>query len=342
VIIGASIGLSVYDDEADAGDLLREADVALSDAKRQGGNTVAMFDASLRAHITRTLTFEHDLVNAVENGELRLHYQPQIDVPTGAISGVEALIRWQHPTHGLLSPAAFIAIAEDTGLIVPIGAWVIEEACRQHRRWQAVLGPEGVPPISVNVSPTQLLRDDVAGRLERALAGARLDADQLHIEITEVVLLRESDRAITTLQAIETQGVTIAVDDFGTGYFSLSHLRQFPVHMIKIDQSFVRGIGASSEDEAIIDATIHLAHALGLSVVAEGVETEEQLNHLRRRDCDVVQGYFFAKPLPPDELAAYIQQRAITAAPTARSRNGEMAPIRGPVARAMAPRREIS
>jgi diguanylate cyclase (GGDEF)-like protein len=312
VVLSVSVGLSVYDDEIDTTDLLREADVALSSAKRRGGNAVVGFDARLRTDVVRDLSYEHDLMDAVGNDELRLHYQPQIDLASGTICGVEALIRWEHPTHGLLAPAAFIDIAEQTGLIVPIGAWVIEEACRQHRRWQAVLGAENVPPISINVSPTQLVRDDVAGRLERALAGAQLDADQIHIEITEVVLMGDSEQAIDALEAIDLQGVTIAVDDFGTGYFSLSHLRRFPVHLIKIDQSFVQGIGVSAEDEAIIDATIHLAHALGLSVVAEGVETDEQLAYLRLRQCDTVQGFLFAKPMPPAKLAAYIGDQGVT------------------------------
>jgi diguanylate cyclase (GGDEF)-like protein len=339
VVVGASVGMSVYDEQARPADLLREADVALTDAKRRGRNAVAVFDASLRAHIAQTLAFEHDLVDAVGNGELRLHYQPQIDLGTGAVCGVEALIRWQHPTQGLLAPGAFIEIAEDTGLIVPIGAWVIEEACRQHRRWQAALGADLVPHIAVNVSPTQLARDDVAGRVQRALAATRLDASQLHIEITEVALMGDPERAALALNSIERQGVAIAVDDFGTGYFSLSHLRRFPVHCIKVDQSFVWGIGTSVEDEAIIDATIGLAHALGLSVVAEGVETEEQLAYVRRKGCDVVQGYYFAKPMPPDELAAFVQDWAArngVAANRASDRQREMAPITGPAARSLA------
>jgi diguanylate cyclase (GGDEF)-like protein len=333
VVVGTSIGLSVYDNQTEAADVLREADVALSDAKRQGRNAVVAFDASLRADIAQALSFEHDLAGAVDRGELRLHYQPQIDLRTGAVCGVEALIRWQHPTHGMLSPAAFIEIAEDTGLIVPIGAWVIEEACRQHRRWQAVLGPERVPAISINVSPTQLSRDDVSGRVQRALHAAGLDPSQLHVEITEVVLMGDSERAIAALEAIDDQGVAIAVDDFGTGYFSLSHLRRFPVNVIKIDQSFVQGIGASAEDQAIIDATIDLAHALGLVVVAEGVETAEQLAYLRAKGCDTVQGYYFAKPLPPDELAAFVGDRADGNAPV-------VAPVIGAVARSLSPRRD--
>lgn len=339
VVVGASVGLSVYDDHARPAELLREADVALTDAKQQGRNAVAVFDASLRGQLAQALAFEHDLVRAVDHAELRLHFQPQVDLATGAICGLEALLRWQHPTQGLLNPAAFVDIAETTGMIVPIGVWVLDEACRQHRRWQATLGPHLVPPIAVNVSPTQLVRDDVAGRVRRALAASRLDPVQLHIEITEVALMGDPERAGGALDAVDRQGVAIAVDDFGTGYFSLSHLRRFPVHRIKIDRSFVRGIGSSSEDEAIIDATIDLAHALGLSVVAEGVETAQQLAYVRRKGCDVVQGYVYARPLPPGELAAFLRDWAArqgVAAQPAPDRRPELAPITGPLARTLA------
>jgi diguanylate cyclase (GGDEF)-like protein len=310
VTVGTSIGLCLVDEQSQASELLRDANVALGDAKQRGRNAVVAFDASLRDHIARNLALEHDLASAVDKGEMRLVYQPQIDLATGAVAGVEALVRWEHPTHGLLHPGAFIEIAENTGLIVPIGRWAISEACRQHRRWQATLGPELVPQIAINVSPTQLTRDDVAGHVREALKAARLDAAQFHVEITEVALLGDSDGAVAALNAIESLGVAIAVDDFGTGYFSLSHLRRFPVHRLKIDQTFVRGVGESAEDEAIINATIDLAHSLGLSVVAEGVETEHQLAHLRWRGCDAVQGYLFAEPLPPHELASFVRDWA--------------------------------
>jgi EAL domain-containing protein (putative c-di-GMP-specific phosphodiesterase class I) len=227
-------------------------------------------------------------------------------VETGAIVGVEALVRWQHPDRGLLPPADFIALAEETGLIVPIGKWVLHEACGHARRWQ--LARADAPPLTVrvNVSASQLAGDKLVGTVAAALAETGFDAANLCLEVTESVLIEDPESSTETLVALKALGVQIAVDDFGTGYSSLEHLRRFPIDSVKIDRSFVRGLPESSEDVAIVGAVIELGHALNLSVVAEGVETSDQLGNLQNAGCDTAQGFLFSRPEHPDVIDALV------------------------------------
>jgi EAL domain-containing protein (putative c-di-GMP-specific phosphodiesterase class I) len=298
--VTASVGVSFNADDQDADELLRDADVAMYHAKTMGKARAQVFDLSMRRRAVERLELEVGLRGVERRGELRLEYQPQVALVGHALEGVEALLRWEHPRLGLLSPDRFIPLAEQTGLIVPIGAWVIDEACRQLVEWDA----EWLT-VAVNVAPAQLV--DTAGLVEtvaRALARTRLAADRLCLEITETAMLVEDDGMLATLAALKDLGVRLAIDDFGVGHASLGHLRALlPIDTLKIDRSFVSGMVDDRDDARIVDGLVRLAHSLGLHVVAEGVETAEQAVELAAIACQSAQGFFFSRPVRPQAIA---------------------------------------
>jgi EAL domain-containing protein (putative c-di-GMP-specific phosphodiesterase class I) len=243
---------------------------------------------------------ENDLRVALEQGQLELHYQPQVELPDRVIRGVEALMRWRHPTRGMVSPGLFIPIAEDMGIISAMGAWVVGETCRRAKHWDS----QGCPPlrVAVNVSAHQFRSPGFVESVEAALRATNLDPSRIEVELTESILVRDQMEAIEILTRLNGLGVKISVDDFGTGYSSLSYLSRMPIDCLKIDQSFVSRLGSNERDKQIVQAVISLSHALGMRVIAEGVETAEQLDFLLAMSCDEAQGYYFSRPVPPDEL----------------------------------------
>ncbi|MGH8648416.1 MAG: putative bifunctional diguanylate cyclase/phosphodiesterase, partial [Burkholderiales bacterium] len=246
-----------------------------------------------------------DLRHAIERSEFLLHYQPQLDLKSGAIIGFEALVRWRHPQRGLVSPSEFIAAAEETGLIGPLGEWVLRQACTEARAWRDAGYPE--LQVSVNCSAQQFQREGFVETVDLILRGTGLPASCLGLEITESVIVQRSEEVIARFAALDTMGVRISIDDFGTGYSSLSYLKRFAIHQLKIDQSFVRDISSDPDDAAIVSAIIAISHSLGLKVVAEGVETAEQLAFLRSLGCDGAQGYYFSRPVPADEFTRLLE-----------------------------------
>jgi diguanylate cyclase (GGDEF)-like protein/PAS domain S-box-containing protein len=295
-----SIGIAVYpDDGDDAEALLRNADAAMYKAKRRG-NGFQLYTPSLNQETSERMLLENDLRHALERDELILYYQPQAEVGSGRILGVEALIRWQHPKLGLVPPDRFIGLAEETGLIVPIGEWVLRQACEQGRRWHDA-GGAGLT-IAVNISVRQFLQPDLPGLIGRVLARSGLPARCLELEITESTAMEDLEASGLVLRNLQDMGVRIAIDDFGTGHSSLSYLKNFPIQTLKIDRSFVKDVPTDPNDAAIASAAIAMAHSLGLSVIAEGVETAEQLDFLRDRACDAFQGYLISPPVPPNEV----------------------------------------
>ena len=297
-VITASIGIAYVAGGGRAEDVLRDADVAMYRAKERGRSRIEVFDEAVRARILERLETEHLLRRALDRGELDVHYQPIVRVGSGALVSFEALVRWNHPERGLVSPDEFIPMAEDTGLIIPIGRWVLREACAQVSAWRAASPSMGSVQVSVNLSAKQFNNPDIVSTVAEALAMASLPAAALTLEITESVLMEEVESTAQTLRALKDLGVGLSIDDFGTGYSSLSYLKRFPVDALKIDRSFVDGLGTDAEDHAIVSAVVSLAHALGLSVVAEGVETRCQLEELRRLGCDSAQGYLLGRPQP--------------------------------------------
>jgi diguanylate cyclase (GGDEF)-like protein/PAS domain S-box-containing protein len=300
--VTASIGIALYPaDGGDAKSLLKNADAAMYQAKQQGRNTYQFYQPELTVSTFERFSMEARLRRALERGELFLNYQPQICLKTGRIIGAEALLRWRDPQLGLISPAKFIPLAEETGLIEPIGAWVLQAACAQNKAWQLA----GLPAlrVAVNVSGYQVERGAIAKTVADALEYAGLDPQYLELEITEGVLVREREQSTENLNALRRLGVTFAIDDFGTGYSSLSYLKRMPIDKLKIDRSFVRDIARNADDAAIARAIVALGHGLQLTVIAEGVETAEQLEILRALDCDEVQGYFYSPPLSVDAFA---------------------------------------
>jgi diguanylate cyclase (GGDEF)-like protein/PAS domain S-box-containing protein len=301
-----SLGIAVY--PADGGDvetLLRNADAAMYHAKESGRNNYQFFTQDMNARAVERLSLERSLRRALERDELRLHFQPQYEVATGSIVGVEALIRWEHPEQGLISPGRFMPFAEESGLILPIGAWVLERACWQNCEWQR----QGLPAVrmSVNISALQFRQAGFADTVRHALEKSGLDARFLELEVTESVIMHEAERVTDTLAELKRMGLELAIDDFGTGYSSLSYLKRFPIDRLKIDQSFVRDIQSDGEDAAIIGAIIGLTRNLGLRTIAEGVETPEQLAFLREQGCDEVQGYLLSRPVPPEACAQLLK-----------------------------------
>jgi diguanylate cyclase (GGDEF)-like protein/PAS domain S-box-containing protein len=301
VFVGASVGLALASADDDADELLRNADLAMYRAKTLGKNRCEVFEPDMHAAALARMEIENDLRHAVVRGELRLHYQPVVELATGRVVGVEALLRWQHPTRGLVSPLDFIGVAEESGLIVPVGRWVLSEACRQVARWQRTTG---LPlRLSVNLSARQLQAPRLAEFVARTLRSTGVRPNDLVLEITESILVDDAERTIAKLHLLRELGVKLAIDDFGTGYSSLNYLRRLPVDVLKIDRSFVQGIGTESELAALTGAIVGIGRDLGLDTVAEGIEEPAQLEALRAMGCVLGQGFLFARPLPADELA---------------------------------------
>jgi diguanylate cyclase (GGDEF)-like protein/PAS domain S-box-containing protein len=303
VFITASIGIaSTTAGVAEATPLLSNADAAMYQAKKRGGGTVEVFGEAMRMRVLDRMNTEHSLHRALERRELRLFYQPVVEIHGAHAVGVEALLRWEHPEQGLVAPSRFIPVAEESGLIIPIGAWVLHEACRQLCTWRAdrLGGARGA--VEVNLSARQIDHPEIVSTVERILDETGLPPANLTLEITESALMNDASSALRVLRALKVLGVTLAIDDFGTGYSSLSHLQRFPLDILKIDKSFVDELGADRGGAEIVAAVVKLAHALGLQVIAEGVETERQLDALVRLDCDFAQGYLFSRPVPAHEL----------------------------------------
>ena len=312
--IGASIGISIYpEDGLDAETLIKHADIAMFHAKDNGRNTYTFFEPEMTARAMARQSIEASLRLALERQEFVLHYQPKVNLLSGTIVGIEALVRWQHPQRGLLEPAQFVPIAEDSGLILPIGRWVLREACRQARAWQDA----GLPPIAVavNTSALEFRAGDFLEYLRATLEVSRLEPRYLELELTESVLMRDAASADSVLHALADLGVKLAVDDFGTGYSSLSYLRQFPINTLKIDQSFVNQITSNPDDSTIVSAVISMGKSLKLRVVAEGVETAEQAAFLLAQHCDEGQGHFFGRPVGAEALAILLQTGVSPAPP---------------------------
>jgi len=303
--VSASIGISLFpEDGHDTETLLRNADSAMYHAKDMGRNNYQFFMEQMNVAAAERLRLENDLHRALERQEFELHFQPRVSVANGQACGIEALIRWRHPERGLVLPEHFIPVAEDTGMIVPIGEWVIDEACRQGTAWCAA----GLPqiPVAVNLSPRQFRQSNLVDTVARALDRHGWPCNLLELEITEGVLMQQTSETLKTLEALNRLGVGLAIDDFGTGYSSLSYLKRFPVDFLKIDQSFVRDIAVDPDDATIVTAIIGLAHSLGLTVVAEGVENASQLDFIRDAGCDEAQGYHIGRPMPAGQLAAWM------------------------------------
>jgi diguanylate cyclase (GGDEF)-like protein/PAS domain S-box-containing protein len=297
IYVSASIGISLFPrDGAEAESLVKYADTAMYSAKDSGRNSYRYFTEDLNKQVREKVTLEAGLRRAIERGELRLLYQPKIELASKRVIGAESLVRWQHPSLGLVSPARFIPVAEDSGLIVPLGEWVLRAACEQIRKWQQQ-GHE--LQVAINVSARQFQERNLADLVMGVVKESGVDPCFVEIELTESAVMRDADASISTLERIKSGGISIAIDDFGTGYSSLSYLKRLPLDMLKIDQSFVRDITTDNNDAAIVRAIIGLARSLGIKVIAEGVEDDEQLSFLNAHGCNYGQGYLFGKPLEP-------------------------------------------
>ncbi|MGZ5033765.1 MAG: putative bifunctional diguanylate cyclase/phosphodiesterase, partial [Usitatibacter sp.] len=307
--LSASVGIASYPaDGQSVEQLLKSADTAMYRAKANGRSQAVFFEERMNAETISRLTLDRDLRVAMERGELVLHYQPKLDLRSGAICGAEALIRWRHPTHGLISPARFIPLAEETGFIEQIGQWILEQACAQMRAWQI----EGLPldHIAVNVSPRQFRKRSLVDFIRRCVSEASLEPSALEIEITEGLLVDRGEAVEGMLHEISAAGHKIALDDFGTGFSSMAYLKRFPVDTIKIDRVFIDGLERSADSEAIVAAIIAMSHALGKVVIAEGVETEEQLALLMAMRCDEIQGFILSPAVAPVDFAELVRARA--------------------------------
>jgi EAL domain-containing protein (putative c-di-GMP-specific phosphodiesterase class I) len=304
--VSVSAGISIYpDDGADAETLIQNADNAMYHAKQLGSNNYCYFKEEMNVRAIRRQLVEASLRRALERHEFELHYQPKINLKSGQIAGVEALIRWRHPERGLIPPAEFIPIAETCGLIVPIGRWVLREACMQAREWQRA----GLPQIrvAVNISAVEFRHENFLAQLRTILNETGLEPRHLELELTESVLMQRVESTAFVLEELSAMGVHLAVDDFGTGYSSLSYLSQFPVNTLKIDKSFVQRITSERDDAPIISAVINMGRSLKKRVIAEGVETGEQLAFLQRRGCDEGQGYYFSYPVAAGQFAKLLE-----------------------------------
>jgi diguanylate cyclase (GGDEF)-like protein/PAS domain S-box-containing protein len=311
--VTCSVGIASFPgDGEDADTLLRNADTAMYRAKDLGRNTFQLYSSEMNANFGERLTLETDLWKALERDEFVLHYQPKVDLKTGRIIGMEALLRWRHPVSGMIPPGKFIPVAEESSLIVEIGRWVINEACAQNKAWQN----DGMRyvPIAVNISARQLHDKDLVETVRTALKTTGLRAEHLEIELTESAVMLNADETINTMALLRGMDVRISLDDFGTGYSSLSYLKRFPVTGLKIDQSFVRDLGSDPDDAAIVRAIIVVAQELMLDVTAEGVETVEQLEFLKAHGCGEAQGYYFARPVPASEMGALLKRGTLPAA----------------------------
>jgi predicted signal transduction protein with EAL and GGDEF domain len=300
--ISCSVGISMFPEHGtDSEILIKNADAAMYSAKESGRNNFRFFTEDMNAQGVERLTLENGLRLALDKKELFLVYQPQVDIVSGKIIGLEALLRWQHPTLGLVPPDKFIRIAENCGLIVPIGEWVLRTACSQARKWQ----DEGIPAVSVavNVSAVQFRQEGFCQLIRKVLDETGLSPQHLELELTEGLLLANADVTFSVLQELTDMGLTLAIDDFGNGYSNFTYLRQFRVSKLKIDRSFIRDVAVNPDDAAITTAIISMAKSLNLKVIAEGVEDEAQMSFLRAHQCDEIQGYYFSKPLAVDKVA---------------------------------------
>lgn len=308
VFVTASIGIAVSEGgEGDPDSLLRDADIAMYQAKNTGKAQHVLFEQSMNSRAMERLEMEIELRRALEQGELRVHYQPIVDLSTGRVSEMEALVRWEHPRLGMIPPAKFIPIAEETGLIAPLGRWVLREACHQGQAWQAEYASWGTPlSMSVNLSVKQLQQPHLVAEVAEMLSETGFAAASLKLEITESVMMLNAEATITLLHQLRALGVHLAVDDFGTGYSSMAYLSRLPIDTLKIDRAFVQRLGGQAEDDAIVRAIVSLAKTLGLSVTSEGIETPEQLAYLQALGCDRGQGYLYARPLTPAAAHAFL------------------------------------
>jgi diguanylate cyclase (GGDEF)-like protein len=308
--ISLSIGICAYPaDGRDAKSLLAGADIAMYRAKEQGRNRFCFYSAELQSHTPEKLALEAGLRHGLERNEFRVHYQPKIDMASGEITGVEALLRWQHPEHGLLLPEKFIHIAEETGLIIPIGYWTLREVCSRAKAWEAA----GLPrmPVAVNLSANQFAQEQLVPQLAEILKSTAIDPGILELEITESMVMRDPEQAVQLMHNLRAMGVRLTIDDFGTGYSSLGYLKRFPINSLKVDRSFVRDLPHSVDDIAITRAVIAMAHSLQMNVIAEGVELKEQLDVLRKEGCDEFQGYLCRPPLVEEELIGFVRERML-------------------------------
>ena len=304
VTVSAGVVLVSDPQQATASGVLRDADAAMYRAKASGNGQIEVFDEGMRARLIERIAIESSLRRAIERRELRLFYQPVVSLERGGVVGVEALLRWQHPHRGLLEPSEFIDVAERSGLIVQIGEWVLEEACRQAAAWHAAAPGEDAIHVSVNLSPVQIVRSDIAASVARILSATGLDPGLLELEVTERMLFEDGEACARALGELKALGISLVLDDFGTGYSSLSHLKRLTIDALKIDRSFVDGLGRDSESGAIVSAVLSMASALDLRVTAEGVETQGQLSRLRAAGCEYAQGFLFSAPAPAEELEA--------------------------------------
>jgi EAL domain-containing protein (putative c-di-GMP-specific phosphodiesterase class I)/ActR/RegA family two-component response regulator len=312
--VTCSIGVSVYPvDGTEAQQLLKHADIAMYRAKEGGRNQVQFYEPAMHIRIAERTLIEAELRHALPRNELSLEYQPKVDLRSGAVIGMEALVRWRHPTLGMVSPARFIPVAEETGLIVAIGRWVLRTACAQNMAWQAA----GLTPlrVAVNLSARQFRDPALAGEILAALSDSGLDAQYLELELTESLMMDNVGAAVSVVSQLKRLDIALSIDDFGTGYSSLAYLKLFPIDYLKIDQSFVREMLTEPKVAAIVRSVIALGHSLGFKVIAEGVETEPQLAYLRRYLCDEIQGYYFSRPLAPDAFADLLRQERSLALP---------------------------
>jgi diguanylate cyclase (GGDEF)-like protein len=308
VFITASIGIALYPaDGEDIDTLIKNADTAMYHAKNNGKNHFQFYKFSMNSTALERLNMENDLRRAITGNELSLLYQPRINIGSGTIVGAEALIRWQHPELGLISPARFIPLAEETGLIIPIGEWVLKTACRQKREWHRKDPVHAPVSVSVNISGHQFSQGNLVNIMEKILVDTGLDPSCLELEITESVIMKNADSTVALLHKLKDMGVKLSMDDFGTGYSSFNYLKRFPLDIIKIDRSFIKDITNSPRDAAIIKAMIVMAHTLEMKVVAEGVETEEQLSLLQDMGCDEMQGFLLCRPLPAEHVHEFLE-----------------------------------
>jgi diguanylate cyclase (GGDEF)-like protein len=305
--LSTNIGVSIFpDDCADSEGLIRLAQTAMTRSQEEGRTDIQFVTAQMNDEATERLTLEASLRHALELDQFEAHYQPKVDVASGRIAGMEALIRWRDPERGLVPPGKFISVAEESGIIVPMGEWILREACAQAKAWQAA-GHAPIP-VAVNVSMEQFRRADIVGVVARALEDTGLEARWLELELTESAVMDNTEDNIVILRQLKDLGVLLSVDDFGTGYSSLSYLRQFPIDVLKIDRSFVIDLPDDSDAATIVTTIVHMARNLGLKLIAEGVETEEQLGFLRMLGCDQYQGFLFSKPVPAEEVAQLLEQ----------------------------------
>ena len=308
IFIGASIGISIFPNDGDSAEqMIQHADAAMHQAKKQGRNTYRFYTDALTRASGEHLELENRLRHAIRANQLRVYYQPQVDIASGHIVGAEALVRWQDPERGLIQPVNFIRLAEETGLIGAIGEWVLKETCLQGKRWIDA----GLPflTLAVNLSPHQFMRGNIVELVSKVLAETGFPADRLELELTESALMEQEEDAVKMLHLLRAQDIRLAIDDFGTGYSSLAYLKRFPLDILKIDKSFVDDIPFHQDDMEIASTVIAMGHILGFKVLAEGVETAEQLEFLKEKGCDMYQGYLTSPPVPAEDFEKMLAEK---------------------------------